>query len=332
MLRKGIVPLTPSLLIIFALSTAASLLLVRSVSAAQGVQITELINRLRVELDGKLFTEYYFKDVPRPFCYPLIGPGEAPMTRNWPIVQNADDSHDHKHHRSLWFAHGSVNGHDFWSEDKDFGRTVHEKFTEVKSGKDVGIISSQNQWVTADGKVVCTDDRTLRIYHPTEPQQRLFDFEITLHASNGDLTFGDTKEGTMALRLAETLRLKGKVGQGHIINSKGVRDGETWGKRAEWCDYYGPVDGKTVGVAIFDHPQNPRHPTWWHVRDYGLFAANPFGKHDFESLRDDKTAGNLVVPAGQSITFRYRFYLHAGDDQQAKVADKYQEYVTEKGK
>jgi len=113
---------------------------------------------------------------------------------------------------------------------------------------------------------------------------------------------------------------------GHIINSEGVRDEATWGKRAAWCDYYGPVEGKIVGIAIFDHPQNPRHPTWWHVRDYGLFAANPFGRHDFEKL-PDKTAGNLVVPAGQSITFRYRFYVHEGDEKQSKVAERYADYV-----
>ena len=107
---------------------------------------------------------------------------------------------------------------------------------------------------------------------------------------------------------------------------EGVRDGETWGKRADWCDYHGPVNGKIVGVAIFDHPKNPRHPTWWHVRDYGLFAANPFGRHDFEKL-PDKTAGNLVVPAGQSITFRYRFYAHEGNEKQSKVAEHYADYV-----
>jgi hypothetical protein len=155
------------------------------------------------------------------------------------------------------------------------------------------------------------------------------DFEITLFASNGPLTFGDTKEGTMAVRLAETMRLKGPVGHGHIINSAGVRDDATWGKRADWCDYYGPVAGRTVGLAIFDHPDNPRHPTWWHVRDYGLFAANPFGRHDFEALRDvsQKDAGNLDVPAGQSLTFRYRFYFHEGNERQAGVAEKYGDYI-----
>jgi hypothetical protein len=114
---------------------------------------------------------------------------------------------------------------------------------------------------------------------------------------------------------------------GHIVNSEGIRDDATWGKRAKWCDYYGPVEGKTVGIAIFDNPANPRYPTWWHVRDYGLFAANPFGQHDFENLKDKKTAGNLVVPAGQSVTFRYRVYMHEGDDQQAGVAARYAEYL-----
>ena len=295
-------------------------------SPKAGVQVTRLEDRLRVEINGELFTEYFFKDVPRPYCYPLIGPGNAAMTRNWPMKDAPGEERDHRHHRSLWFAHGSINGQDFWSEEKAFGKTVHDQFLEVKSGQDVGVIKSRNKWVAADGKVVCTDERTLRIYNPGRASERLLDFEITLFASNGDLTFGDTKEGTMAVRLAETMRLKGHAGQSHIVNSAGVRDGQTWGKRADWCDYYGPVEGKTVGLAIFDHPQNPRHPTWWHVRDYGLFAANPFGQHDFESL-SDKTAGNLTVPAGQSVTFRYRFYLHEGDERQAKVAERYKEYV-----
>jgi hypothetical protein len=312
-------------LAIFCLCSASPLLWAAD-SANKGVNITQLDDRLRVEINGQLFTEYYFKDVPRPFCYPMMGPGEVAMTRNFPMKTLPDEAHDHKHHRSLWFAHGSVNGKDFWSEDKDFGKIVHQKFEQVKSGADAGVIASFNKWIDAQGNVVCTDNRIVRIYTPKSASERTLDFEITLNASNGDVVFGDTKEGTMALRLAETMRLKGKVGKGHIVNSEGVKDDQTWGKRANWCDYYGPAEGKLVGVAIFDHPANPRHPTWWHVRDYGLFAANPFGRHDFESL-PDKTVGDLTVPAGKRITFRYRFYFHEGDDLQGNVAAKYDEYV-----
>jgi hypothetical protein len=299
---------------------------------SSGVQITQLPDRLHIEINGKLFTEYFFKDVPRPYCYPVIGPGGAAMTRNWPMKDVPDlepDTNDHKHHRSLWFAHGDINGYDFWSEDKKFGKTIHERFDEIQSGEKAGVIKSHNKWVAPDGKIICTDDRTIRIYNAGTSDERMIDFDITLHAADGPVTFGDTKEGMMAVRVAASMRLKGKLGKGHIVTSTGVRDGETWGKRADWCDYYGPVEGKTVGFAIFDHPENPRHPTWWHVRDYGLFAANPFGRHDFESL-SDKTAGNLTIADGESITFKYRILMHAGDEKEAKIAEKYQDYLKRK--
>ncbi len=289
----------------------------------KGVKITELEKKLRVEIDGKLFTEYNFKDVPRPFFYPVIGPTGVNITRHWPMEEGKDEEHDHPHHRSLWYGHGDINKNDFWGEEGNFGKIVHEKFIEVSGGDEAGIIKSANKYVTAEGKVVCTDIRTHRIYRLAEAG--MIDFEIAIFASQGEVVFGDTKEGSMAIRLAPTIQLTGKAGRGHIINSEGVRDGQTWGKRAAWCDYYGPLEGQVVGVAIFDHPSNPRHPTWWHVRDYGLFAANPFGVHYFEGKPEG--TGNIVIPAGENLTFRYRFYFHKGDEKQAKVVERYREYA-----
>jgi len=291
-----------------------------------GVKITELTDKIRIEVNGKLFTEYNFKDVPRPYFYPLIGPTGVNITRHWPMKEGENEEHDHIHHRSLWFTHGDVNGIDFWGEGSKSGKIVHDKFLQISSGPEVGVISSQNKWVAVDGKVICTDTRTHKFYN--RPDGQMIDFEITIHASNGDVTLGDTKEGSMAIRLAPTMQVEGKVAQGHIVNSEGQRDKETWGKRAEWCDYYGPIDGQVVGVAIFDHPQNPKHPVWWHVRTYGLFAANPFGVHDFEAK--PAGTGNIVIPKGQSLTFRYRFYFHKGDQIQGQVAERYREYTTTK--
>lgn len=297
--------------------------------SGEGVTVREVEGRVRIEIGGQLFGEYHYRDVSRPFLYPLLGPGGVRMTRNWPMAEAEGEERDHPHHKSLWYAHGAVNGHDFWSESQSAGKTVHMEFLELSSGQESGVIRTSNKLVAKDGTVVCTDERALRIYNRTD--DRMFDFDITIHASHGEITFGDTKEGTMAVRLAETMRLepnKANTGKttGHIVNSEGVRDGRTWGKRAAWVDYHGPVDGQTVGLAIFDHPQNPRHPTWWHVRDYGLFAANPFGVHDFE--KKAAGTGDLRVPAGGSVTFRYRFYLHRGDEKEAKVAEQYEEYVS----
>lgn len=297
----------------------------RAQDKSEGVKILELPNKVRVEIRGQLFTEYHYQGAPHLYYYPVLNAEGLAMTRHYPMKAGVpDEANDHPHHRSLWFSHGSVNGVDFWSESPKAGKIVHDKFLEVKSGQNAGLIRSQNKWIAPDSKVVCTDETTFRVYNRTN--ERLFDFEITLKApADGEVVLGDTKEGSMGIRIAETMRLKGKVGKGRIIQSTGLRDEETWGKRAQWCDYHGPVEGKIVGIAIFDHPRNHAHPTWWHVRDYGLFAANPFGVHDFE--KKPAGAGNLVIPAGQSVTFRYRFYLHDGDEKQGQVAARYKEYA-----
>ena len=287
------------------------------------VRITELTGKLRIEVNGRLFTEYLYLDVPRPYFYPVIGPKELPMTRNWPMKEVENEERDHPHHRSLWFTHGDVNGIDFWSEEPKAGKIVHDKFLKISASRSLGTIVSQNKWIAPDGQVVCTDERTMLIR--ARQDARIMDFDITIRASNGDLVFGDTKEGTMAIRIAETMRLKGKVGAGHIVSSDGTRDDATWGKRADWVDYYGPVQGQIVGVAMFDHPENPVHPTWWHVRDYGLFAANPFGVHDFE--KKPKGTGDLKVFQGSSVTFRYRLVFHEGDEKQANIAAQYKAYT-----
>ncbi len=169
----------------------------------------------------------------------MIGPTGVGVTRNWPMKNGENEEHDHSHHRSMWYAHGAINGVDFWTDGAANGNTVHDKFLKIESGKDVGIIQSQNNLITADGKLICTDTRTHKFYNL--PDAKMLDFEITYHASAGQIVLGDTKEGSMALRLAPTMRLTGPVGKGHIINSEGVKDNDTWGKRASWCDYYGPV-------------------------------------------------------------------------------------------
>ncbi len=298
--------------------------------AAGGVKISEQPDKLRVEVNGELFTEYCFTGAPHVYYYPLLGPGGAPMTRNWPMKEADGEERDHPHHRSLWYSHGLVNGVDFWAESPKAGKIVHDKFLEVKSGAESGVIRSANKWIAPDGSVAMTDERTFRVYG-RPGNERLFDFEITLKAGETEIVLGDTKEGSMAVRVNESMRLtqpKKQPGKGRIVQSTGVEGDKTWGKRAAWCDYSGPVDGMTVGIAIFDHPSNPKHPTWWHVRDYGLFAANPFGVHDFEKQQLD--AGNLTIARGRSVTFKYRFYLHEGDEKQSKVAARYQEYLQAK--
>jgi hypothetical protein len=263
---------------------------------------------VHVLLEGEPFTTYHYADGAKPYLFPVLGPGGAAMTRQWPMAEGPNEEHDHPHQRSLWYAHGDVNGHDFWAEGEGKGRIEHRAIESVKAGP-AGTLRVANDWVAADGTLVCTEVRTM-VFRATDAGREI-DFTIALSPAEGDLHLGDTKEGSMAIRLTPTLRLDGPVGAGHIKNSAGHTDGECWGKRAAWVDYWGPVAGQTLGVAMFDHPKNPAHPTWWHARKYGLFAANPFGVHDFE--RKPEGTGDQIVPAGKTITFRYRLLLHGGE-------------------
>jgi len=193
----------------------------------------------------------------------------------------------------------------------------------MSSGSGSGTLKTQSEWVAQDGAVVCTDERSHTFYPVADGT--LMDMAVTLIASHGPLVLGDTKEGTMAIRVAPTLRVDGPVAGGHIVNSEGLRDGEAWGKRAAWCAIYGPIEGETICIALFDHPSNPRHPTWWHARTYGLFAANPFGVHDFE--QKPKGTGDLAVPAGHRVAFRYRFCFLKGTERDARIAERYRDFI-----
>lgn len=283
-------------------------------AAAPRVRLTVLEDRVRVEVGDELFTEYRFTGLRRPVLYPVLGPGGTPMTRRWPLESaGPGESKDHPHHQSLWFAHGAVNGRDFWTTHPLAGRIEHERIVEVRSG-DEGLLRTRNRWM-AGRRLVCEDKRTLRFR--AEPGARSLDYEVTLLATHGRVVLGDTKEGTMAIRMHPALRLRGKVAAGRAINSEGVQGRAVWGKRARWIDYWGPIGSRVLGVAILDHPSNLRHPTWWHARDYGLCAANPFGIHHFEDR--EKGAGDHEIPAGGSLTLRYRFVFHEGDAEQADV-------------
>ena len=316
--------------------------LVRTLSgAATDVVLTPSNDRIRVEIGGQLVTEYIFKGAYRPYCHPVLAPDGTPLTRDFPMKQTPGEDQDHPHHRSLWFAHSDVNGVDFWNQDnagspRPKGKIVHDALLETRSGP-VGILRTRNQWVAPDGRTFCTDETILRF--GTSGSDRTIDFEVTLRAPpDAPVHFNDNKDGVLALRLATWLnqprppnsnrRFTG--GQGQLITARGDHDGAAWGKRAEWADYHAARGGKTYGVAIFDHPGHLRHPTWWHARDYGLFAANPFGQHDFEPKSTLANAGRYTLPPGGSLTLRYRVLLHLGDEKTARLAERFAEYASGK--
>ena len=274
---------------------------------------------IAIELDGSLLSEYRTDTGAKPFLYPLIGPTGSSYTRAYPMQTLAGEDHDHPHQRSFWFTHGKINGVDFWSEQDLHGTIKETARKSVVSGPILGRLCTSDDWIGPDGRKVCEDERVFTLYKTREA--RVIDFEIVLKATAGPVTFGDTKEGMFGLRVASSMDVDKKSG-GRIINAEGLVDGRAWGKASPWVDYSGPVNGKTVGIAILNHPRSFRYPTTWHVRTYGLFAANPFGWHDFGMSKP----GDHTLPAGNKLWFGYRVILHEGDASSARIADAFDRY------
>ena len=310
------------------------LALAAPVFAQNNVKLTEEDGHVTVTVDGELFTRYVSKDMAKPILYPIVGPYGVHMTRNYPMRKDVDnEATDHPHHESLWFTHDEVNGANFWSAHpskakagQGMARVVQ---TEIKI--DGHTLHAKNEWRDADNKVLFTDDRVIGF--GSDASSRHIDYQITIHASHGDVRFGDTKEGTMAIRTHPRLRIDSNkkhgnhTAVGHAVNSEGHKDKDVWGKRAKWIDYFGVVEGHVVGIAIFDHPSNLRHPTWWHARTYGLVAANPFGVHDFEGKPDG--TGDYTIANGSSLTQRYRFVFHQGDAESSEIEKRYGMFAAE---
>jgi len=303
------------------ISSTLVVLLAASTLAAGEISLKQHDDKIDVLIDGKLFTSYLTKSGAKPILFPVVGPTGAEVTRGYPMRDAAESERsDHVHHRSFWFTHGDVNGVSFWHESGGNGVIEHQEFSKVEADGKTAVIAAKNNWTGPDGKVHCTDHRTFTF--GTWGDGRYVDAEITVTAGKDGVTFGDTKEGSFGVRTAGTMKVDAGKG-GKIISSEGLTDKAAWGKPAAWVDYHGPAGGETVGITIMNHPSSFRFPTHWHVRTYGLFAANPFGYSDFKSPLGN---GDHEMKAGESFTLRYRVYIHPGDEKEGKVAEAYEAY------
>lgn len=291
------------------------------------VQVTkrEGEDAVDVLIDDVPFTAYHYSNEnKKPFLWPVLGEGGVHVTRDYPMGE-VQISEDHPHHKSMWSAYGEVNGADCWGEGGNSGFQASGEVT-YGSGDAYGWVHAKNIWQNGEHQPVVDEEREYRFY-PGPEDARIFDVTVTFTASYGDVLFNDTKEGgIMAVRVNDHM----DVDHGGVItNSEGqVGEGEAWGQPAAWCDYSGAIgDAGVFGVTVFDHAENLRHPSRWHVRNYGLMGANCFGLSYFTKGKGDLD-GDYTLKNGETLTFKYRTYVHSGDVTKAKVADRYADYAT----
>ncbi len=314
-------------------SVAALLATMNGHAAANRVELMRAGSRIDVQVGGRAFASYHFDaSIAKPFFYPVRSAAGTIVTRGYPMTTAIQgEERDEPHQRAMYFAHGDINGFDFWGEaafakwsdhsPSTFGRTVFRSIDRIQSGDDAGELAATFDLVTPSG-VIGKEVQQYRF--SGDGGSPTIDCTFTIRATGGPLALGDTKEGTFAIRVAKALHPP----SGRMLNADGaVGEKHIWGKRATWVDYSGRVGGEDVGVAIFDHPQNARTPAYWHARGYGLLAANPFGLRQFTGNR--RQDGTYTIPAGGSLVLRYRALVHHGDAVQADVAGAYRRFVAQ---
>jgi hypothetical protein len=336
-------------LVIFALSLMAM------TAAAQTIKLVEAKEKKQVDVlvDGQPFTSYvYWDNQKKPIIYPLRTSKGTVVTRGYPLVKVAGERTDHPHHISSWFNYGNINGVDFWNTPPEgmtrapgqYGAIKHRGVKAAKSGKGAAELDVTMDWIMPDGSKIMQEDD--QIFFRAANGLRIIDRVITLTAQDKKAVFGDSKEGALGIRVARQLEEpstrpevftdeQGNPTKVPVMNNTGVAgvylssegkvgEKEAWGTRAKWMTLSGTVKGEDVVIGIFDHPKNPTHPTYWHARGYGLFAANPFGAKEFTK---GATTLNYTLEPGQKATFRFRILIHSGKLTKEQTEALYQQFL-----
>jgi len=306
-------------------------------------------SRIEIRIDGRPFTEYRYEPaLKKPILFPLRTDRGTTITRGFPLDPRPDERVDHPHHAGLWFDYGDVNGVDFWNNSDSSARTAemgtifHRAVRRAEGGRDRGVLEVELEWVLPDGTPVLREQA--QIVFSKEKRTRAIDRITTLTALLDRVALNDNKEGLLGLRVARGLehvtgkaaKLTGPDGKpgperlaetgvtGRYHTSEGKEGAEAWGTRGRWASLVGELDGQPVTVAILDHPKNPGFPTYWHARDYGLFAANPLGQAAFSDGRE--TLG-LTLTRGQSVTFRHRVLIVSRREAPKAIEKAYQRFT-----
>lgn len=298
--------------------------------------IRESEQKVDVIIGGKAVTTYCWPDnVYKPVLYPVRTLSGIEITRGFPLKPREGERNDHIHQVGSWLNYGNVNGFDFWGngstgkKSENGGVIKQIRIEQVKDGEGEGVLAVKAAWQDPSGKELLEEKTE---FHFIVNGQAYYIDRITTLTAGADqaVTMKDTKEGMFAIRVARQLELpskedvalldaQGKPGTekassnkgvtGNYRSSEGITGEAVWGTRAKWMDMYGTINNEKVSIVICDHPKNPSYPTYWHARGYGLFSANPLGGNDFTN---GKEVVNFSIPAGKSVTFRYRIIITDG--------------------
>lgn len=291
-----------------------------AVAMAQDVPEPKPVPRLQVapqayeqasfQRDGVEITRYHFgAGLERPFLFPVVGPSGRSLTR----MGHPHDPEGHSHHNSVWMSHVDVGGVDFWS-DRRLGVVRHKRIVSYEDEGERSSVTAENEWVDSDGKVLLNETRKISVVLLAGKEWLLM-IDSTFTVKDKPVTLGKTPFGLLGVRMAKTIGVAD--GGGRIRNSEGgVNEKEVLWKQARWVDYSGPIENGVIeGITLFDHPSNPNHPSYFHVRNDGWMGA---------SLTYD--APREITP-DKPLHVRYGLYVHSDMKPPAEIDSRWKRFA-----
>lgn len=304
-----------------------------------------------IEIDGKHFTSLINKvrvlDIGKPAFWPIYSAKGTMVTRAWPMITNVSgEQEDHPHHTGLYMTHGVITAGDvkdlnFWAGRYGGERIRPIEVRKIQSGKDYGLLETVSLWESPEtGPILEQIQKNIFRY---DKNSRIIDFDVTLKALDKKVTFEDTKEGAIGIRVPREMtekptkkefidkeieKAKAKiVGTAEYMNAEGlITEKNVWGKPSKWVALQGSINNEPVCIALMFSPDCHNSPPFWHARGYGLFAANPFsGRAMYSNYKQEPST--TVIEPGNSIRLKYRFLVYTGKLTKEELEKQYSLYL-----
>jgi hypothetical protein len=238
----------------------------------------------------------------KPFVHPLRTVDGVDLAAHEPA--------DHRWHRGLWFAWKFLDGVNYWEERADdLGRTELVGDEQVALSATAAVVRSAYHYLPDGGAPVLEERRSVTLAPPDGAGRMRLDWDhaFTTCAEAVEIAPMPLAQADWGGYAGMSWRVARTLSEFRALNSEGLRDEATEHARARWLDLSGVADGgpdvAVAGVAIFDHPDNPRHPSAWRcILEPGFGFTNPsLVLHEPYRLAP-----------GEELRLRYRVLVHRG--------------------
>jgi len=291
--------------------------------AENSMSITTGENAVSVNAGFQLLLRYPYKNVPyKPCVQQLFSLAGVNVLRDAPA--------DHLHHHALMFA-VKVDGVNFWEETPIAGKQLHKSFTDVKTDTKTDVVNDKCfemrhasftehiDWTSPNQELLLKERRTIDVRQGTDLGATLLTWQSMFELPEGKesaMLTGAYYHG-LGTRFIKSMDLAGR--HFNAAGKKGtVFRGDERLLRSTWCAYTANADGKPVTVAMFDHPQNPRHPATWFT------MTKPFA---YLSATLNLHKEPLKVVSDKPLVLRYAVAVWDGIIGQDQISKLYQHWT-----